>query len=411
MMFRPMMFRHWGGSTLTTTEATPKSFPPPPPAGPRPNPAPEAAIERVLLPTGMQSWLVTRHDDVRQVLRSPDFSADFTAPGFPVLRRVPAPDPKRSAGLFIRMDAPDHTFFRRMLTSEFMIKNMRTLEPLIRQTVVGALDSLTAAEQPADLVEHFALPVPSMVICHLLGVPYADHAFFQSRSRTLLAWSTPPEQAQAAADDLRSYLERLIDVKAVEPGDDLVSRLATERLATGEINRDELVGLSLLLLIAGHETTANMIGLSTLVLLQHPEQLRELRDDPALIDDTVEELLRYLTIVRQGLPRVAVRDTVVGDHEIKAGEGVIALLSAANFDAEVFAAAEEFDLHRGSHSHVAFGFGVHQCLGQPLARSELRIALAELTQRLPDLALAVEPSEVEYRDAVVYGVRRLPVTW
>ncbi|WP_027347155.1 cytochrome P450 [Hamadaea tsunoensis] len=396
---------------MTTTEATPKSFPPPPPAGPRPNPAPEAAIERVLLPTGTQAWLVTRHDDVRQLLRSPDFSADFTAPGFPVLRRVPPPDPKRSAGLFIRMDAPDHTFFRRMLTSEFMIKNMRTLEPLIRQTVVGALDSLTAAGQPADLVEHFALPVPSMVICHLLGVPYADHAFFQNRSRTLLAWSTPPEEAQAAADDLRAYLERLIDVKVAEPGDDLVSRLATERLATGEITRDELVGLSLLLLIAGHETTANMIGLSALVLLQHPEQLRELRDDPALIDDTVEELLRYLTIVRQGLPRVAVRDTVVGDHEIKAGEGVIALLSAANFDAEVFAAAEEFDLHRGSHSHVAFGFGVHQCLGQPLARSELRIALAELTQRLPDLALAVDPSEVEYRDAVIYGVRRLPVTW
>jgi len=250
-----------------------------------------------------------------------------------------------------------------------------------------------------------------MVICHLLGVPYADHAFFQSRSRTLLAWSTPPEQAKAAADDLRAYLDRLIDAKTAAPGDDLVSRLVAERLATGEITRDELIGLSLLLLIAGHETTSNMIGLSALLLLQHPDELRELRENPELIDDTVEELLRYLTIVRNGLARVAVRDTVVGGQVIKAGEGAIALLSAANFDAEVFDAAEEFDLHRGSHQHVAFGFGVHQCLGQPLARSELRIALAELIQRLPGLALAADPSEVEYRDAVVFGVQRLPVTW
>jgi cytochrome P450 len=396
---------------VTTEQVHPKPFPGPAAAGPTPRQAPRGPIERVELPTGILAWLVTKHDDVRQMLRSPDFSADPTRPGFPLMRRMPRQDPQRAAGLFIRMDAPEHTRLRRILTPEFMIKNMRTLEPLIQETVTEALRSMTAAGQPADLVEHFALPIPSMVICHMLGVPYTDHGFFQDRSRTLLAWSTPPAQAQAAGDDLRAYLSDLIDAKTADPGDDLVSRLVTERLATGEITRNEAVGLGFLLLIAGHETTANMIGLSTLLLLQHPEQLRQLRENPALIDDAVEELLRYLTIVRQGLPRIAIQDTVIGGQEIKAGEGAIALLSAANLDAAVFEAAEEFDVRRGSHQHVAFGFGVHQCLGQPLARAELRIALAELTQRLPGLALAGDPSELEYRDAIVYGVQRLPVTW
>ncbi|MEV4411856.1 cytochrome P450 [Catellatospora sp. NPDC049609] len=364
----------------------------------------------VRLPTGKRALMFTRHDHLRELLRSPDFSSDFTRPGFPLIRPL-AEDMPRPDGSLIRMDPPEHTRFRRMLTAEFMIKNMRTLEPLIRQTVIDAIEQLRAAGQPADLVEHFALPVPSMVICHLLGVPYADHDYFQERSRTLLTWKTPPEQAKVAIEDLQAYLRGLVDKRTREPGDDLISRLATERVAAGEMTVDELVGLSVLLLIAGHETTSNMLGLSTMVLLQHPDQLRRLRERPELVDDTVEELLRYLTIVRTGLTRVAVRDTVVGGHEVKAGDGIIALLSAANRDEAVFPEADAFDLARGSHQHMAFGFGIHQCIGQPLARAELRIALAELFTRMPALALAIDPADVEYRDAVVFGVQRLPVTW
>lgn len=368
-------------------------------------------VGRVQLPTGQQAWLFTRHEHLRELLRSPDFSSDFTRPGFPLIRPIPEDMPRRPDGSLIRMDPPEHTKFRRMLTPEFMIKHIRTLEPLIRQTVVDALEEMRAAGQPADLVEHFALPVPSMVICHLLGVPYADHDYFQERSRILLAWSSPPEQVRDAIEEMRDYLTRLIATRRGEPGEDLISRLAAERVATGEMTEEELVGLSVLLLIAGHETTSNMIGLSTLVLLEHPEQLRQLRERPELIDDTVEELLRYLTIVRTGLTRVAVADTEVGGHRVAAGEGVIALLSAANRDADVFPDGAEFDLHRGSHQHMAFGFGIHQCIGQPLARAELRIALSEMITRLPGLALAVDADEVRYRDAVVFGVQRLPVTW
>lgn len=369
-------------------------------------------VGQVTLPTGRRAWLVTRHEDIREMLRSPVFSSDFSRPEFPLLRASLPPDRRRLAGSFIGMDAPDHTRFRRVLTPEFMIKNMRRLEPLIRETVVGALESMRAAGAPADLIEWFALPVPSMVICHLLGVPYADHGFFQERSRILLAWSTPPDTAQAAADELRGYLADLIAGKLRDQrSDDLIGRLAVERVATGQMTVDELTGLGLLLLVAGHETTANMIGLGTLVLLQHPDQLRELHERPELVDGAVEELLRYLTIVRTGLLRLALADIEIGGQLIRAGEGAIALLSAANRDGEVFPGPGEFDLHRGSHQHVAFGFGVHQCIGQPLARSELRIALAELTARMPDLALAIDPADLVYRDSVVFGVEHLPVTW
>jgi cytochrome P450 len=370
-------------------------------------------VSRVMLPTGTWAWLVTHHEDVRQMLRSAAFSSDAFRPGFPLLRELPPPDERASAGAFIRMDPPDHTMYRRILTPEFMIKNMRRLEPLIRRTVVEALDAMRAAGSPADLVESFALPVPSMVICHLLGVPYADHEFFQARSRLLLSRSTPMSEIRAAIDELRGYLDTLVERKIREGGsDDLVGRLAVERVATGQMTPFELVGVSLLLLIAGHETTANMIGLSTLVLLQHPEQLAQLRAKPELIDDAVEELLRYLTIVRTGLPRLATADVEIGGQLIRAGEGAIAMLPAANRDGEVFAGPDEFDIDRGSHQHMAFGFGVHQCIGQPLARSEMRIAMLELVQRFPDLALAIPPSEVEVRgDSVVFGVQRLPVTW
>ncbi|MBB5873346.1 cytochrome P450 [Allocatelliglobosispora scoriae] len=397
--------------TLAPTHRFPFVQPNGDPLVPVPSPGSER-VARITLPTGREAWLVSHHDDVRQLLRSPDFSSDFSHPLFPLLREAPLLDESRRAGFFIGMDAPDHTMFRRFLTPEFMIKAMRRLEPLIRETVVESIESMRAAGSPADLVEWFALPVPSMIICHLLGVPYSDHAFFQQRSRTLLNRKSSMPELRAAGDELRGYLADLVAVKQRDGGtDDLLGRLAVERVATGEITAQELVGISVLLLVAGHETTANMIGLGTLVLLRHPDQLAQLRERPELIDGAVEELLRYLTIVRTGLPRLAVADTEIGGQVIRAGEGAIALLSAANRDPEAFARPDEFDLHRAAHSHMAFGFGVHQCIGQPLARSELRIAFAELTTRLPGLALAGDQTDLVFRDSTVFGVERLPVTW
>jgi cytochrome P450 len=372
----------------------------------------DAPITRVGLPTGQWAWLVTRLAEVRDVLRHPAFSADMSRPGFPLLRPLPPPREGDRAGSFIRMDPPEHGRFRKMLTPEFMIKNVRRMEPSIQQTVDRFLDDMVAAGPPADLVEAFALPVPSMVICQMLGVPYDDHGFFQSRSRMLLSRTTPIEEVQAAVDELRDYLGRLVAAKDRDGGDDLLGRLVTERMRAGNLAHDEAVGMALLLLIAGHETTANMIGLSTVVLLHHPEQLAALRADPTRAPALVEELLRYLTIVRTGLPRLAVADVEIGGQLIRAGEGVIALLSAANRDEAAFADADRFDVDRGAQPHVAFGFGAHQCIGQPLARAELRIALVALAERLPTLRLAIPEGEVPLRrDSFIYGLQRLPVTW
>ncbi|MFJ6198156.1 cytochrome P450 [Micromonospora sp. NPDC092111] len=371
-------------------------------------------VTRVRLPTGAAAWLVSRHADVRQLLRHPAFSSDLHHPGFPLLRPLPPQATTDNQGAFIRMDGAEHTRLRRMLTAEFMIKNVRRIEPLISRTVDETLDGLAAAGPPADLVSTFALPLPSMVICHLLGVPYADHDFFQSRSRLLLDREVPPERLQHAAQGLRDYLRTLIDARLAHPDrtDDLLSRLIRERVAPGELGVDELVGMALLLLIAGHETTANMIGLSVLLLTRHPGQFAVLRDEPDQAAAVVEELLRYLSIVRTGLSRVATEDVEIGGRLIRAGEGAVVLISLANRDAEVFDDPDGFDPYRQAHQQVAFGFGVHQCIGQPLARAELRIALVALARRFPDLRVTATPQELRTRDnSVVFGLDDLPVTW
>jgi cytochrome P450 len=375
----------------------------------------DGPLTRVRLPFGGGwAWFVTGHAEVRQLLRHPGFSADWTRPGFPLLRPGSAPSDQDRPGGFIRMDGAAHARFRRMLTAEFMIKNIRRIEPLIAGTVAQSLDAMRDAGPPADLVESFALPVPSMVICHLLGVPYRDHGFFQARSRVLLDRAATVELARAAVGDLREYLRTLIEEKraAQDRSDDLLGRLITERVDTGELTVAELIGMALLLLIAGHETTANMIGLSTLLLLQHPGHLAALRADPGLAPGLVEELLRYLTIVRTGLPRLATEDVEIGGQLIRAGEGAVASLSLANRDDAVFGEPDDFDLHREAHQHIAFGFGVHQCIGQPLARAELRIALVELARRFPGLSLVGTPADITTRDtSIVYGLAELPITW
>ncbi|PTA47810.1 cytochrome P450 [Micromonospora sp. RP3T] len=371
-------------------------------------------VRRVRLPTGAAAWLVTRHADVRRLLRHPAFSSDVNRPGFPLLRPLPPRLAEDNKGGFLQMDGAEHARLRRMLTAEFMIKNVRRIEPLIDRTVEESLDALAAAGPPADLVSTFALPLPSMVICHLLGVPYADHDFFQTRSRTLLDRGMPPERIQHDVGELRAYLRALIDAKRARPdgSDDLLGRLIRERVEPGELDVGELVGMALLLLIAGHETTANMIGLSVLLLTREPGRYAILRDDPDRTADLVEELLRYLSIVRTGLFRVATEDVEIGGRAIRAGEGVIVLIALANRDEEVFDDPDRFDPYRQAHQQVAFGFGVHQCIGQPLARAELRIALAALARRFPDLRVTAAPEELTTRDnSVVFGLDALPVTW
>ncbi|MEZ0076483.1 cytochrome P450 [Planotetraspora sp. GP83] len=373
----------------------------------------ETAISKVRLWDGSTPWLVTRYADQRALLADPRISADITLAGYP----------HPSAGLavrtgqtrsFVGMDDPEHARLRRMVTALFTVKRAETLRPAIQRIVDGLIDGMLSGPKPVDLVEAFALPVPSQVICELLGVPYADHDFFQENSRIIVSRDQAPERSAAAQSELIGYLDRLVAAKLANPAQDLLSKLAVEQVAIGNLSQREAAAMGMLLLVAGHETTANMIALGTLALLEHPGQLAALRDgdDPVLIAGAVEELLRYLTILQSGRRRVALADIDLHGQVIHAGDGVIFPSDAGNRDEEVFTDPDRLDVHRDARGHLAFGFGVHQCLGQALARVELQVAYGTLFRRVPGLRLAVGLDQVPFKhDGLVYGVYELPVTW
>ncbi|WP_329280540.1 cytochrome P450 [Streptomyces sp. NBC_01451] len=358
---------------------------------------------------GRPMWVVSRFADIREALSDPRISADDRAPGFP----VPAVAGSEVAQSFVRMDDPEHIRLRRMLTGEFMVKRMERLRPLIQEQVDHFLDQMISQGAPADLVNAYAFPIPSMVISLMLGVPYEDHAHFQEHSATIVRSDATEEEKQAATMELAGYMYELAARKEREPADDLISR-QLQRVAAGEISRDTVVVNGMALLVAGHETTANMIALGTLALLDKPDQLARIRDtdDPAVLANAVEELLRYLTIVQDGIFRVATEDVTIGGQLVRAGEALLMNLPAGNRDASFSAAPDTFDPDRNTRGHLAFGYGTHQCLGQPLARVELQIALPALLRRLPNLRLAVPLDQIAFRNnTITYGPHVLPVAW
>jgi cytochrome P450 len=307
------------------------------------------------------------------------------------------------------MDDPEHARLRRMLTADFMIRKVESMRPQVQRLADDLLDRMTEGRGSADLVTEFALPLPSVVICLLLGVPYSEHAFFQRCSSTMLRSDATEQEVMAAQGELIAFLIELTRAKRTSPDDGILSGLARDTNLTD----DQIASMGRLLLVAGHETTANMTALSVLALLRHPDQLARLRAaGPEEVKAAVEELLRYLSIVQSGVARVATEDVRVGDVDIRAGEGVLCLLNTANRDEDAFPGGDDLDLTRDARRHLAFGFGVHQCLGQPLARVELQIALETVLRRLPDLRLAVPYEDIRFRhDMLVYGVHALPVAW
>ncbi|MFL6125654.1 cytochrome P450 [Actinophytocola sp.] len=368
-------------------------------------------IRRITFADGHEGWLVTNYELARAVLADLRFSSAM-ARRRQLIRR-PSPEAFRAAGrtpagFFIGMDPPDHTRLRKLLTGQFTVRRMKALEPRIEQIVAEHLDAMAQAGPPLDLVRAYALPIPSLVICELLGVPYADRERFQRDSHTLLSLEATQEAATAAVKSLQSYLLDLVERKRAEPGEDLIGGL----IAGGELSSDELVGVALLLLIAGHETTANMLGLGMFALLLDPDQAEALRDGRVDVANAVEELLRYLTVLQFGTTRTAVEDVELGGALIRAGDSVGVYLPTANRDKARFTSGNELDLAADAHGHLAFGHGVHQCLGQQLARIEMRVAYPALLRRFPTLRLAVPPEEVPLRtDMAIYGVHRLPVEW
>ncbi|MCD9194694.1 cytochrome P450 [Streptomyces albireticuli] len=354
------------------------------------------------LPNGDRVWLVTRHEDVRAVLTDPKISSNPEHKGFPnvgVSLGVPKQD--QIPGWFVGMDSPEHDRFRKALIPEFTVRRVRAMRPAIEETVDRCLDALLASGDSGDLIADFALPIPSLVISSLLGVPPGDRDFFESRTRTLISIrSSTEEQRTAAAKDLLRYVNRLVSIKEKWRGDDLISRL----LASGSIAPHELPGVLMLLLIAGHETTANNIGLGVVTLLTNPQWIGD--------DRAVEETLRFHSVADLVSLRVAVEDVEIAGQLVKAGEGIVPLVAAANHDENAFECPHMFDPSRSARHHVAFGYGVHQCLGQNLVRIEMEIAYRKLFERIPTLELAVPVDGLAVKtDGVLYGLHELPVRW
>lgn len=404
-----------GRIAVTAASDTP-AFPTMRPAGcPYDPPEPYAALReagpmsKVRCPAGMDAWLVTRYADVRAVLADPAMSSRVgsSAHVYPHADFGEEVNP----GSIIQLDGKEHARLRRMVIGEFTVRRAEAMRTYIQELVESHLDAMLARPGEADLVRDFALPIPMLVVCELLGVPYADRERFERQSATMLSADTTREQVHQAFGEMSGLLAELIGDKQQNPQDDLLSRLIARSEAGGDpLSTGELVVLGLSLLVGGLESTVNVIALSTLVLLEHPDQREAVLAAP---ERAVEELLRYMSVVQAGLLRYATEDVQVGARAVKAGEWLVVALDSADRDEEVFPGAGKLDFHRESpRAHVTFGFGPHQCVGRSLARVELQEALTRLFRRVPDLRLAVPRESLAYKhNTVVYGVRELPIAW
>jgi cytochrome P450 len=367
----------------------------------------------VRMPSGEQAWLVSGYELQRSLLADRRLSADPRRPGFPFLSEADAAF-RQSFKAFGFMDGRDHIMRRHILGGYFTNRRAASMRAGIEALTENLLDRLAAGPRPADLVTELALPLPTEVICDILGVPYEDHELFHHNVATIVSVGATAEEVGAAFERLRAYFEVLTSVKQRDPGDDLLSMLVVEQLdADGGLPREEVVDTAMLLLAAGHETTANMIALGVLVLLQDPARMELFRDgDDATVARGVDELLRYLSVVHSGLRRVAIEDIPIGGQTIRAGEGVVLPGEAANRDPSVYADADVVDLDRDAHQHLAFGYGPHHCIGRRIAEVQLRVVFRAVARRLPGLRLAADVESLRFKhDQAIYGVESLPVTW
>lgn len=371
----------------------------------------QGPIHDVVLYDGQPARLVTSYALAKQLLADRRLSVDRSRPGFPIMSpRLRAAIAQRL--VLIGMDPPVHDVHRRLVNPEFALKQVRARRTEIQQIVDDAVDDVVAHGAPADLVRLYAVPIPSMVISRILGVPYSDHEFFQEAARKMVLAETP-ELAQEAGVGLSRYFERLVTAPRHNAANGLLNRLAEEHVANGTMTPQEIVQLGLVILVAGHETTAEMIALGILTMLEHPEQLATLRADPAKMPAAIEELLRLLSVTDTAGLRVALADIEIDDVLIRAGEGVIISGSLGNRDPAVHTDPDQLDIGRPTlRQHLGFGHGIHRCLGQSLARLELEIALNTLFRRLDSLRLAQPIELLPVRDAgTVQGIKELPVTW
>jgi cytochrome P450 len=362
-------------------------------------------VSRIPLPFGMRAWLVTGYEPVRAVLGSVDgYSNDFGK----FAGRIGINVGQDPGGLGFA-DPPVHTRLRKALTPEFTMRRLARLQPRIHEIVDGRLDAMAGGGGTADLWHDFALPIPALTICELLGVPYADRDYFQKLSTSRFDLADGATASLGAVGESLTYLGGLITEQRRNPGEGLLGSLI--RVHGDEIDDRELAGLADGVLTGGLETSASMLALGALVLMTNPVMAERMRAGDG-IDQMVEELLRHLTVVQAAFPRVAVKDVRLGDADIRAGDVVMCSLIGADRDDLIGPDPHRIDPFRApDRSHMAFGFGIHRCIGAELARMELRIAYPALVRRFPEMAPAVPPAELNFRKAsVVFGLDSLPVT-
>jgi cytochrome P450 len=370
----------------------------------------EGPLARVRLDDGSVVWIACRRDAVRTVLSDQRFSrAEASRPGAPSL----TPGITSQPDAMINMDPPQHTRLRRLVASTFTARMVEQRRPRIREIVESLLDAMSEQGPPADLVAELAFPLPITILCDLLGMPYEDAAQVRRWSEVSQSVDAYPlEQVMAAFAAIAAHVERLIDRKRRNPGDDLLTRLIEAGEDDDRLTHRELVMMAEGLLVAGHETTASQIPVSLLTLFHHPDQLDLLRRRPELVPTAVEELLRYGRLLTAAFGRTATTDVEVEGVTLPAGDTVFALLSSANRDEGAHPEPDRLDVTRQGPPHLAFGMGPHLCIGAPLARVELQEALAGILRRFPRLRLAVPESELVWKVGnFIRGVRTLPVTW
>ncbi|KAL2829348.1 cytochrome P450 55A2 [Aspergillus pseudoustus] len=375
-------------------------------------------FSRVKLWDGSEPWLVVKHADVCKVLTDERLSKQRQRHGYPEMS-AGGKAAAKNRPTFVDMDAPDHLRQRSMVAKFFTQEHVDSLKPLINETINSVLEKMIAngGDKPIDLVEHFSLPIPSLVIYHILGIPVEDIEYLTKTNAVRSNGSSTAAAAQDANQDLLNYLDKLVDKRATDLKDDLLSTLISEQLNKGHhLERLDVVQIAFLLLVAGNATMVNMINLGVVTLLQYPDQLADLKNDPSLAPSFVEELCRYYTASALATRRVAKVDVVISGREIKAGEGIIASNQSANRDADVFADPhpDTFDLHRktDSEKNLAYGYGDHRCIAEALARAQLEAVFAVLFQSLPNLKLGISHEEIQWsaphRDV---GILELPVAW
>ena len=371
-------------------------------------------MRRVVITGGLKAWLVTRYEDGLAALCDPRLSSDIRDASDPsLLQQLPTTERESMLRNMLRADPPDHSRLRRLVSKAFTARRVAELRPRVQAITDGLLDAIVQSGR-GDLVADFALPLPVTVISELLGVPTTDRYEFQRwTDEMILRGPEPPDPTvvDAAWQQMHAYLTKLLEAKRANAADDLLSALIVARDEEQRLDENELIAMAFLLLVAGYITTVNLISGGIAALLAHPDQLQLLRDDPALLPDAIEEFLRYDGPVNPGIARFARETLEIAGVTIPRGATVLVASAIADRDPARFPDPDRLDITRRNNPHLAFGHGIHYCLGAPLARLEGQVAIGTALRRLPHLTLAVPPGELRWRPSGLRGPEHLPVTF